>query len=63
MLEAVHPYSSTDTATVLKKSSFILSEASDFHMIDNLSIAVNVLTRRMLTSLSLDETLLPRNVE
>ena len=32
----VQPYSSTDTATVWKNSSFILSEKSDFHMIDNL---------------------------
>ena len=32
----VHPYSSIDTTTAWKKSCFILSDRSDFHMIDNL---------------------------
>ena len=37
-----HLYSSTDTAITWKKSGFILSDGSDFHMIDNLSIAIHV---------------------
>ena len=36
----VHLYNSTDTATAWKNSCYILSEWSDFHMIDNLPIAV-----------------------
>ena len=58
-VNVVHPYSSMDTATTWKKSRFILSMRSDFHMIDNLSIAVLTFARCMLTSLSLDE-ILPR---
>ena len=57
-----HPYSSTDTAITRKKSSIILSEISDFHMIDYQSISVNAFPKRMLTSLSEDEILLPRNL-
>ena len=49
-----------DIATARKKSSFILSDRSDFHMIDNLSMAVNTFISRMLTSLSVDEILLLR---
>ena len=56
----VLPYSSTDIATAWKKSRFILSERSDFYMIDNLSITVHAFTRRMFISLSVDEILLPR---
>ena len=40
------------TATAWKKSSFILLESSNFHMITNLSIAVHAFTRHLLTSLS-----------
>ena len=43
-----------------KKSHFILSDRSGFDMINNLSIAVHAFARRMLTSLSADEILLPR---
>ena len=35
----MHPYSSMDTATALKISHFILSNRSDLHTIDNLSVA------------------------
>ena len=42
-----------------KKSYFILSDSSDFHMIDNLSIGVHVFARRILISHSVDVTLLP----
>ena len=37
-----------------------ISDRSDFHMIDNLSIAVHAFARRILMSFSVDETLLPR---
>ena len=40
----------------------ILWDQSDIHMINNLSITFYAFTRRMLTSLSVDETLLPRYV-
>ena len=55
----VPPYNSTDLATGWKISCFILSERLDFLMIDNLSVAVNSFLRRILTSLSVDEILLP----
>ena len=40
-LHVVHPYSSIDTTAAKKKLRFILSVRSDFHMTDNLSIAVH----------------------
>ena len=49
-----------DTNTSWKKSCFILSDITDFHMIDSLSIGVSTFVRRMLTLLSADEILLPR---
>ena len=61
-VHVVHLYSSIDTVTAWKKSRFILSDRSDFHIIDNLSITVYAFMRRVLTSLSVDETLLPRHV-
>ena len=57
----VHPFSSTDTATFWKKFCFILFERSYFCMVDNLSIAVHDLPVRILTSLPVDEMLLPKN--
>ena len=56
----VHPYSSMDKTTALKKLRFILSDRSDFHMTDNQSIVVHVFASRELMSFSVDETLLPR---
>ena len=50
------------TQLQLKKFRFILSDRSDFHMTDNLSIAVHVFAWRMLTSVSVDEILLPKYV-
>ena len=47
-------------AAASKKLHFYLSDKSDFHMTDNLSIAVNAFVSRMLMSFSVDETLLPR---
>ena len=58
----VHLYRSTDTDTAWKKSRFIISDRSDFHMIDNLSIVVHAFAWCMLTPLSKDEILLPRYV-
>ena len=58
----VHQYSRIDTPTTWKKLCFILSDRSDFHMIDNLSIAVIAFTRCILMSFSVDETLLLRYI-
>ena len=58
----MHPCSSTDLFTVWEKSCFILSEKSDIHMIDHLSIADHAFLTHMLTSLSVDEILLLRYV-
>ena len=57
----VHPYNSIDTTAAWKKLCFILSDRSDFHMINNLSIAAHAFSSRIL-SFSVDETLLPRYV-
>ena len=43
----------------LEHSRFILSKRSTFHVIDNMFIAVHTFSMYMLTSLSVDETLLP----
>ena len=59
-IEAVHPYCSTGTVTNWKKSLLILSERSDYHMINNLLIAVHTSARCILTSLLVDEILPPR---
>ena len=59
-IHVVHPYNSTDTATAWKKSHFILLDQSDLHMIANMSIAFHAFVRLILTSLSVDEILLPR---
>ena len=54
-----HPYSNIDKTAAWKEPRFILSDKSDFHMINSLSIAVHAFTRRILTSLSVDEMMLP----
>ena len=61
-VHVAHLYNSINTTTALKKSSFLLSDRSDFHMIDSLLIAVQAFARCILTSLSVDETLLLRYV-
>ena len=43
-----------------KKLRFILSDKSDFHMINNLSVAVHDFASCILTSFSVDEMLLLR---
>ena len=61
-VQMVDPYFSKDTVTEWKKFSFILPDRSDFHMINNRSIAVHAFTRHMLTSPLVDEIFLPRFV-
>ena len=58
-VHVVHPYSSIDTTAAWKKLRFILSVRSDFHVIENLSIAVHAFVSRVSMSFSVDETLLP----
>ena len=57
-VHGVHPYSCIDTTAAWKKYRFILSDKPDFHMIDSLSIALYAFAKRILTSLSVDETML-----
>ena len=53
--------SSIDTTAAWKKKlCYILSNKSDFHMTDSLSMAVHAFASHMLMLLSVDETLLPR---
>ena len=59
-IHMVHPYSSMNTIAAWKKLRFILSVRSDFHMIESLSLAVHVFASRVLMSVSVDDTLLPR---
>ena len=40
-IQVVHPYSSMETTTALKKLCFILSDRPNFYMNDNLSIAIH----------------------
>ena len=47
-------------AQLWKNPIFILPMRSDFHIIDNLSAASHAFASRMLTSLSVEEMLLPR---
>ena len=61
-VHVVHPYSSIDTTAAWKKLRFILSVRSDFHMTDNLSLAVYAFARRVFMSVSVDETPLPMYV-
>ena len=58
----VHPYSTIDTNATWKKSFIILSDISNFHMIDNHSIAIHTFPSCILTSLSVDEILLLKYV-
>ena len=60
IVHVVHPYSSIDTSAAWKKLRFILSVRSDFHMTDSLLIAVHAFVSRVLMSVSVDETVLPR---
>ena len=59
-VHVIHPYSNIDTTPAWKKLCFILLDRSDFHMTDNLSIAVYAFASHVVMSFSIDETLLPR---
>ena len=59
-IHVVHPYSSIDTTAAWKKLRFILSVRSNFHMTDSLLMAVHAFASRVLMSVSVNETLLPR---
>ena len=58
----LHPYISMDMSAAWKKLRFILSDRSDFHMTNNLSIVVYAFTSRALILFSVDEILLSRQV-
>ena len=58
--QGVHLYSSICTATAWEKTLFILSDWSNFLMINNMSMAVHAFSRRMMSSLSVDKILLSR---
>ena len=59
-VHVVDPYSRIDLTTAWKKLGFISLDKSDFHMIDNLLIAVHAFASHILMSFSVDEMLLPR---
>ena len=59
-VHVVHPYISIDMTAAWKKLCFILSVSSDFHMTDSLLIAVHAFVSRVMMSVPVDETLLPR---
>ena len=61
-VQVVHPYSRTDTSAAGKKLLFILSDRSDFHMIDSLLIVIHAFASCILMSFSVDETLILRYV-
>ena len=61
-IQVVHPYSRIGMTTVWKKLHFMLSDRFDFHMINNLSIAVHAFASCVLISFSVDEILLPRYI-
>ena len=56
----VHTYSSIITTATWKKLCFNLSDGSDAHIINSLSITAQAFARFILISLSVDERLLPR---
>ena len=56
-IHVVKPYSSMDTTVAWKKLRFILSDRSDFHMTDSLSIADHAFVSRVLMSFSIDKIL------
>ena len=59
-IPVVYLYSRINTNSVGKKLHLILLDKSDFHMIDNLLIAVPAFVSYILMSFSVNETLLPR---
>ena len=59
-IQVVQPYNSSDTVIALKNSCLNFIREIRFFMVINISIAVHALLMCMLTSLSVDEILLPR---
>ena len=57
-VHVVHPLSSIDTTITWKEFCFISLDWLDFYMINSLLIAVHIFAWHILTSLSVDETLL-----
>ena len=57
-IQVLQPYCSTDMATTWKKS-ILFYQRSNFHVIDNVSVAVHVFPIRVLISLSVDEIVPP----
>ena len=53
-VHVVYPYSRIDKTTARKKFRFILLDRSDFHMIDDLSIADRAFTSHILMSFFVD---------
>ena len=58
----VHLYININTVTAWKKSHFILLERLNICMVNNLLVAFYAFAKGMLTSLSVDEILLPKYV-
>ena len=56
-VHVVHLYSRTGITAAWKEMRLILSDRSDFHMIDNRSIEDHAFARRILMTLSVDEML------
>ena len=61
-VNVVHPWNSIDVPIAWKKVRLILSDTSDFHIIDSLPIVVDTFARRILMSFYGDEIMLPRYV-
>ena len=61
-IHVVHLYSRIVMTTAWKNLHFILSNMFDFHMVNNLLIAVHAFASRMLMSFSVDKMLLLRQV-
>ena len=59
-VQVVQTYNSSGTATAWTNSPFNSSKRSDFHTVINLLIALRAFLMHMLTSISIDEILLPR---
>ena len=62
-VHVVHPYCSNDISDAWKKSRFISSDRSDFSLVNSLRITFHAFARHIMTSLSVDEKLLPRYVK
>ena len=61
-VQVVQPYSITDIITAWKNCRFSLSVRLDFHITHNLFVAAHAFPICVLSSLSVDEILLPRYV-